>query len=219
MEKENDILVKVAGLFRKYGIRSITMDDISRDAGISKKTLYQYVTEKTDLVNQVVDFELERANECFESVRSLGTNAISELFEVNRFMIEMMKRNSHSFEYDLKKYYPEAHQKILQRRRKGMYDSVLANLKRGKAEKLYRSELNEDLITRLQISRIENMYNDVIISIGDYSAENVFKEMFIYHIRGIANEAGIKFLEENIHKFDYSEKEIFKDNEDLGASK
>lgn len=213
MEKINDILFKVASLFRKYGIKSITMDDISRELGISKKTLYLYFTDKTDLVNKVTDFEIDRIKECFVSVTAFGTNAISELFEVNRFMIEMMKRNSPSFEYDLKKYYPDIFQKVLLNRRKGMIDSVLANLRRGKEEGLYRAELKEDIITKLQISRLENIYSDVMFKIEDYGAENIFKEMFIYHIRGIANEAGIKYLEGNIHKFDYSEKEIFKDKQ------
>jgi len=205
MEKVNDILVKVAGLFRKYGIKSITMDDISRELGISKKTLYMSITDKTDLVNQVLESEQIRIMECFDSVRSLGTNAISELFEVNRFMIEMMKRNSASFEYDLRKYYPDAYHKVLTNRRKGMYDSVLANLIRGKSEGLYRAELNEEIITKLQVSRLENMASDEMFKVEDYSAIKVYKELFIYHIRGIANSKGIKYLEENIHKFDYSE--------------
>jgi AcrR family transcriptional regulator len=207
MEKLNDILVKVAILFRKYGIKSITMDDIAREVGISKKTLYQFVTDKTDLVNKVVESEMGYNKDCFESVTTVGKNAISELFEVNRFMIGMMKRNSPSFEYDLRKHYPEVFQKVMLTRRKGMYESVLANLKRGKAEGLYREELKEEILTKLQISRLENMYSDVMFSIEDYSAENIFKELFIYHIRGIANEKGIKYLEENIHKFDYAEKE------------
>jgi AcrR family transcriptional regulator len=213
MEKMNDILIKVAILFRKYGIKSITMDDISREVGISKKTLYQLVTEKTDLVTKVLESERERTKECFESVRAAGKNAISELFEVNRLMIEMMKRNSPSFEYDLKKYYPEVYQKVILSRRKGMYESVLANLKRGKDEGLYRAELKEEIITKLQISRLENMYSDVMFTIEDYSAESIFKELFIYHIRGIANEKGIKYLEKNVQLFDYTEKEIFRDLE------
>ena len=213
MEKLNDILIRVAILFRKYGIKSITMDDISREVGISKKTLYHFVTEKSDLVNKIVDLELNQTRECFETVRKRGTNAISELFEVNRFVIEMMKRNSPSFEYDLKKNFPEAYQKVSITRRKGMYDSVLANLKRGKEEGLYRSELKEEIITKMQISRIENMYTDVMFKLDDYNAESIFKELFIYHIRGIANKKGIKFLEENIDKFDYTENEIFKENQ------
>lgn len=207
MEKLNDILTKVAALFRKYGIKSITMDDISREVGISKKTLYQYVTEKSDLVNKVIESEIERSKECFEFIRTSGNNAISELFEVNRIMIELMKRNSPSFNYDLKKQYPEVYQKVVLARRKGMYESILANIKRGKAEGLYRTELKEEILIKLQISRLENMYTDDVFNTEDVSTEAIFKEIFIYHIRGIANENGIKYLEENLDKFDYSEKD------------
>jgi len=181
------------------------MDDISREVGISKKTLYLFVTDKTDLVNKVVESELLHSKDCYEAVVSYGKNAIAELFEVNRFMVEMMKRNSPSFEYDLKKHYPEAYQKILVTRRKGMYEAILANLKRGKAEGFYREEINEEIITKLQISRIENIYSDTMFSIEEFSTENIFKEYIIYHIRGIANDKGIKYLEENLHKFDYSD--------------
>ncbi len=213
MEKLNDILLKVTVLFRKYGIKSITMDDIAREIGISKKTLYLFITDKKDLVNKVLDFEMERTRACFNELKPLGKNAISELFEVNRIMVEMMKRYSPSFDYDLKKYFPDINQRVLQNRRNGMHESVLANLKRGKAEGLYRSELNEEIITKLQISRIENMYSDAMFSGADFKMENVFKELFIYHIRGIANKKGIKYLEDNIHMFDYQESEIIKDPE------
>ncbi len=215
MEKLNDILLKVSILFKKYGIKSITMDDISREAGISKKTLYQFVTEKSDLVNMVIDSEMTRTRECFEALRDASTNAISELFDVNKLMVGMMKRYTQSFDYDLKKYYPEAWEKVAQNRRRKMYDSIMANLKRGKKEGLYREEIREEVITRLQVSRLENMYTDGILTIEDYSTENIFRELFIYHIRGIANEKGIKYLEENIHKFDYTENDLFRDKKEL----
>jgi TetR/AcrR family transcriptional regulator, cholesterol catabolism regulator len=215
MEKLNDILLKVSILFKKYGIKSITMDDISREAGISKKTLYQFVTEKTDLVNMVIDSEMTRTRECFEAQRDASTNAISELLNVNKLMVGMMKRYSPSFDYDLKKYYPDAYQRVVLNRRKKMFDSVLSNLRRGKQEGLYRQELKEEVITRLQVSRLENMYSDVMLSIEDYSTENIFKELFIYHIRGIANEKGIKYLEENLHKFDYSDTDMFGDKSEM----
>lgn len=213
MEKFGDILIKVTELFRKFGIKSITMDDISREIGISKKTLYLFVSDKKELVNKVLDFEMERARACINDLQPMGENAIAELFEVNRLMIDMMKRYSPSFDYDLKKYYPDLNQKVLQNRRNGMYESVLANLKRGKSEGLYRAELKEEIITRIQISRIENMYSDEMFASSDFRMESVIKELFIYHIRGIANEEGIKYLEENMDKFDIVEAEGLKNME------
>ena len=215
MEKLKDILIKVSELFRRYGIKSITMDDVAKELGISKKTLYQYVEDKTDLINKLMDFEIEGSEICFDRILKTRQNAIEELFEVNRFITSMMKRYTLSFDYDLKKYYPEIYQRIFAERRKKIYEAALANFKKGKAEGLYRQELNEEILTKLHVSRMENLYSSSLFSMEEINAGDVFKEMFNYHIRGIANEKGIKFLEKNIHKLDYKAKEIFEQNDEL----
>lgn len=213
MEKIQDILSKVSELFRIYGIKSVTMDDISRELGISKKTLYLYVTDKIDLINKLIDFEIEKAQKSFDGIFETNLNAIEELFEVNCFMMNMLKRNSPSFDYDMKKHYPVIFQKIHSIKRTNIYNATLNNLKKGKAEGLYRQELNEEILTKLHVSRIENLPDSSLFTTEEINSGNVFKEMFIYHIHGIANEKGIKFLNENIHKLDYFGKDYLADNE------
>ncbi len=215
MEKLHDILPKISEMFRKYGIKSVTMDDVARELGISKKTLYLHVTDKTDLINKFMDYEIEGISNCFNSILEIRHNAIEELFEINRFMISMLKRYSPSFDYDLKKYYPELSQRVQLTRRTKIYNTTLENLKKGKLEGLYRQELNEDILTKLHVSRIENMAGSSLFSPEEINSGTVFKEMFIYHIRGIANEKGIKFLQKNIHKLDYSDKDVFEQKDKL----
>ena len=57
-EELKNIMLKVRDLYRKYGIKSITMDDVARELGISKKTLYHFVTDKDDLVGKFIDNEI-----------------------------------------------------------------------------------------------------------------------------------------------------------------
>ena len=209
MEKFNDILMKVSELFRTYGIKSVTMDDVAKELGISKKTLYQYVKDKTDLINKLMEYEMGGTDACFNGILNSRQNAIEELFEVNRFITSMLKRYSPVFDYDLKKYYPVIFQKIFAIRRNKIYQAALANFKKGKLEGLYREELNEEILTKLHVSRMENIHSSSLFTTEEINSGEVFKEMFIYHIRGIANEKGIKFLENNIHKLDYTVKEIF----------
>jgi TetR/AcrR family transcriptional regulator, cholesterol catabolism regulator len=215
MEKFNDILKKISELFRTYGIKSVTMDDVAKELGISKKTLYQYVDDKTDLINKLIDYEIEGTEACFNQIINTRQNAIEELFEMNRFIISMLKRYSLSFDYDLKKYYPEIFQKIFTIRRNNILHATLANLKKGKIEGLYREELNEEILARLHISRMENMRSNSLFTAEEINSGEVFKEMVISHIRGIANEKGIKFLEQNMHRLDYTEKEIFEQKDEL----
>ncbi len=200
MENLSEILLKVEELFLKYGIKSVTMDDVARELGISKKTLYQYVDDKADLIKKVMEFELDKNKECYLSLISRGRNAIEELFEVHKYLGEQIKRFSPSFAYDLKKYYPEILKHVHQVQRENMTDVLLENIRKGKKDGLYRAELKEEVIVKIQVSRIESLHEDNLFTIEDFTSGKIFREFFIYHIRGIANEKGIAILEENLNK-------------------
>jgi TetR/AcrR family transcriptional regulator, cholesterol catabolism regulator len=200
-EELKNILERVLCLYQKYGIKSITMDDVSRELGISKKTLYQYVADKTDLVAKVLELEMEK-NRCnFESIVSGEKNAIEELIDVHRFVFKRIKDFNPSTEYDLRKYYPDLYRKTQEERQKKMYERILTNLKQGKAQGLYRKEINEEIITKVTVVRSEISTNVDAFSGNELFTPSFFTEVMIYHIRGIANEKGIKYLEENQHKF------------------
>jgi TetR/AcrR family transcriptional regulator, cholesterol catabolism regulator len=119
-EELKNLLLKVGCLYKKYGIKSITMDDVSRELGISKKTLYQYVQDKNELVAQVIDLSIENQMTIFNSLFSKGLNAIDELFEVNKMVAEMIKHHNPSEDYDLRKYYPDQYQKMHKIKREEM---------------------------------------------------------------------------------------------------
>ena len=108
------------------------MDDIARELSISKKTLYQYVTDKEDLVGKFVDNEIELRQEDICKCFKVGYNAIEELFEISLFMNRLMKEQNPATEHDLKKYYPRHHQKIVKVRREAIFSYILQNLRKGK---------------------------------------------------------------------------------------
>lgn len=205
MEKIDEMLERVTGLYRKFGIKSITMDDISRELCISKKTLYQFFNDKDDMVNKVIDHELTSSINCLDRVRANAGNAFEELFEVNRLILTIVKKYSPAFEYDLRKYYPEAFQALVQKKREKMYEYVLENIRRGKKEGIYRNELEEEIIAKMHVSRMEHFKDNSMFSIDEMTKAPAFKEIFIYHIRGMANNEGLKILEDSMDKFEFSE--------------
>ena len=178
------------------------MDDVSRELGISKKTLYQYVKDKTELVEKIVELEIEKYGCFFEELLSKKLNAIEELFEVQRMVARMLREHNPSQDYDLRKYYPELYAKVLKIRRERMYNNILCNLKKGKADGLYRSELNEEIIAKIQLLRVETTFDTEIFTIEEIISTKVFFEIFIYHIRGIANEKGIEVLEQKLKELE-----------------
>jgi TetR/AcrR family transcriptional regulator, cholesterol catabolism regulator len=197
-EELNKILQKVRELYMKYGIKSITMDDVAEEMGISKKTLYQYVTDKDDLVGKFIDNEIilkqEEICKCFK----VDFNAIDELFEISAYMNRLMKNQNPATEHDLKKYYPHHFNRVVNSRRKSIFSYILTNLKKGKKEGLYRSELNEEIIAKLYLSRVESLHLNDLFTVEEFTSAKLFMELLIYHIRGIATEKGIIVLEQKI---------------------
>jgi AcrR family transcriptional regulator len=198
MEKQfKQILNKVHVLYNKYGIKSVTMDDVARELGMSKKTLYHFVKDKNELVEKVIGLEFSSRAAEMNKIWKLRLNAIEELFEVNRLINMMLKRVNPAMEYDLMKYYPDLHAEICKERKRRMFESMRKNIIKGKNEGLYRKELNEDIISKLYVSRVERVFHEDVQTINDFTSEDFISEVFIYHIRGIANKKGIAFLEEN----------------------
>jgi len=195
-----NILEKVRCLYLKYGIKSITMDDVARELGISKKTLYQYVVDKTDLVTKVLDIELLKREGDFDISYYKGDNAIEEMITVNDHVIKMLKEYNPSTAYDLKKYYPELYRKFYEARHKKMYEWILNNLKRGKEENLYRQDINEEIIAKLYVYRNEVIIENDQFDLNEYTSPKFFIEVLIYHIRGIATEMGIEILNKHLDK-------------------
>ena len=163
-----NILQRVRSLYRKYGIRSVTMDDVSRELGISKKTLYQYVRDKDELVRKTVELELTSQQDHFiESCRE-SLNAIEEIAEIARCINYMLKEYSAVTEYDLKKYYPDLYNKLRDVRRARILKFILDNLVKGKNEGLYRANLNVEILSKLSLSHIDSMFESEIITITEF---------------------------------------------------
>ncbi len=201
-EKLLHIIEQVRKLYQRYGIKSVTMDDVANHLCISKKTLYEYFKDKEDLVRQVLLLDHERSGVFFQDIFKAKMNAVEELLAVYRLLLSMYKDYNPSMEYDIRKYYPDLYNKIKQIRRKRMFESTYRNLNKGKKEGLYRKELNSKIIARLHVLRVETLFETELFSIEEITSFKVFHEIFLYHLYGILNPAGLKFFEENFRKME-----------------
>jgi AcrR family transcriptional regulator len=200
-EKTLHILEQVRRLYYRYGIKSVTMDDVAKHLGISKKTLYQYFADKEDLVRNIVELEYNNRKKCFqEIINRKDLNAIEELFEIYRMINTMFRDYNASMEYDIHKYYPELFTKVKEVRRKRMYYTMYSNMNKGKKEGLYRKELNSKIIARLLVFKVENMFDNDIFTMEELASVKVFNEVFVYHLQGILNANGRTFFEKNFKR-------------------
>ena len=101
---------------------------------------------------------------------------------------------------NLKKYYPDIYRNLMSARRKLMYESMITNIRKGKKEGIYREELDEKIIAKLHLLRIENLQTTEIFNEEEMHSQKFFREVFVYHIHGLATEKGLKILKEKAHK-------------------
>ncbi len=197
-EKDTEIVEKVWTLFHKYGIKSITMDDVSHELGISKKTLYEHFSDKSQLVKKVVDFEVEKQRAQIRGAKSNTENAIQEVIRVFNIYLKMIKEHFPSFEFDLKKYYPDIANEIKKIKRKEIMENTLSNLKRGQSEGLYREDMTVEIISKFNILRMENLSESDLFTREEIFSNEFSKQMFLYHLHGIINLKGIEYLNKNL---------------------
>lgn len=195
--KEQHIIEKSFELFQKYGIKSVTMDDLSTELGMSKKTLYQYFNDKADLVSKIVFFEFNRKSQQIEKVLNGDGNALEQLLALNKFMHKEHKNYKPGMLFDLKKYFPEVYQSFSKAKRDFMYASFIKNLIKGKEEGIYRQDLDENIIAKLHLFRNENIIENDIFTFDEITSSKFVNEIFNYHLHGIVNEQGLKILKEN----------------------
>ena len=191
-------------LYSKYGIKSITMDDLCRELGISKKTLYQHVTDKQDLIRKVIDYEIELQRKGMEKMFLSEMNAIDELMHVNKQIHLSESIHSPTFYFDLKKYYPVIYTEWVEYKRSRLYEMIMRNLKKGVAEGLFRQDMDARVISKLHMARVEMLHASGIIEENELSTGRFIDEIFKYHIHGICNDKGLKYFRQ---QFDQSEKQ------------
>ncbi len=198
MEKQ-EFLQKAFKLFIRYGIKSVTMDDISHELGISKKTLYEWVKDKHELVAQVLDHSQHCSEK--EKQQNKEQSALNKLFSVYEFVVTLLKEHNPSFDYDLKKYYPDLYEKFYQIRREKMIEGMKQNLVQGINEGVYRKDLNVEFISKLHLLNVESIQNSDIFN--EYmSPINLFREMFKFYLRAIANPDKLNLIDQKIKEME-----------------
>lgn len=188
------ILDETRMLFLRYGIKSMAMDDVAKELGVSKKTLYKHVSNKSELVSKVIELECQRQKERIDEVRAKEFNAIRESFEIGSSLIALLREMHPSLHYDLEKYYPEAWGVFLDFKTEQVIDSVLDNIHRGMQEDLYRQDLDPEVIARIYTYRIDAIFHGELFPPERFSFTQVYVEMFFYHMLGIASAKGRDLL-------------------------
>ena len=190
------ILEQAEKLFLRLGIRSVTMDDLSQSLGISKKTLYQYVDNKADLISKIVLNHVGKETECISNISTQATNAVQEMMEITKYSVQQLREISPVVIFELQKYYRESWEKMEALHKEHIYRVIYENIEKGKKEGYYREEINSDIVSKLYVGKTYLLVDENVFPLKEYDRRKLLMEFFKYHINGLLTDKGRMFLQE-----------------------
>ncbi|WP_296381125.1 TetR/AcrR family transcriptional regulator [Winogradskyella sp.] len=192
---------KAGDMFLTFGFKSVTMDDIASEMGISKKTIYKYFDNKDQLVDETVAYVQKAIDTIIDGIVAKGYNAIEENFVIKNIFKNMFKNAKSSPMYQLKKYYPETFTKLMDREVCTFSECVTQNLEKGIAEKLYRQNIDKDMVMKFYFILVFGIHESDLF---DKKLSEVVKteiKVLEYHTRAIATLYGHSILEQELLKY------------------
>lgn len=197
-EKEEELLISCTELFMKFGIKSLTMNDIASHLGISKKTIYLYVSDKKELVNNSLALHISKEEDMLNDMVLEKGNAIDELLQINQKMSEKLQSIQPAVMYDLQKYYPEGWKIVEDHKTCFVSNIVKENIEKGIKEGLYRENVNALIISNLYVVMVNKIFDTELFPPIGFDYRTLHLEMARYHIRGIASKKGINYLQKRL---------------------
>lgn len=185
---------KAKELFLRYGVRSVSMDDIANQLGMSKKTIYQYFTDKNELVDSVVDEEVsEMQHDCMQCIEA-AQNPIEEIFLTIDKIIDQLGNMNPMVLYDLEKFHVRAYQRFMEHRNRFLLEIIKKNLDWGIREELYRSDIDIDVIARFRLDSMMIPFNIDLYPPSKYKLADVTKVVIEHYVFGVASLKGHKLI-------------------------
>lgn len=188
------ILEKATDMFLNLGFKSVTMDDLAHEMGISKKTIYAHYDNKIKLVEESTSQLFRCISQGIDHICSLGKNPIEELYEIKKFAMLHLKDEKSSPQYQLQKYYPRIYAQIKQKQYQVMQACVVDNIKKGITLGIYRENLNIDFVSRIYFSGVTSIKDQKLYPIEKFPVAQLMDDYLEYHLRGIVTPKGRKVL-------------------------
>ncbi len=197
MSKEEvykEILMKSGELFLRFGIKSISMDDISRQLAISKKTIYQYFSDKEELVQEFMKAFLQAEMNQMLELKRESKNVIDELIKSSHFMKQQISNINPTLIYDLKKYHPKAWKCFEEYKWNFLVNEIRETLLEGIKGGYFRKDIDVEILTRMRIEQVEMGFNQDIFNPSKFNMSKVQVEFFEHFLFGISTLKGHKLI-------------------------
>lgn len=182
-------------LFKTYGVRGVTMDDIAKELAISKKTIYQYFEDKNSIVIECVKKNVieEQGEMC--RIEEGVEDTMEKMFKISEHIRALLRNVNPALLYDLQKYHPEAwklHQQHMFDKTKGyMVDTISQGIENG----YFRNDIDVEAIATMRIHQVEMGFNQKIFPPSKFDITRLQIQFFEHFLYGICTEKGYEKIQ------------------------
>lgn len=188
IEREAKILEKAKELFFFFGVKTITMADLSKNLKISKKTLYSYYKNKGEMINLIMGNLLTKQSEELLNIKGNAKNAIEEVIQHAKLSYSTFKDLKPNAVLELEKSFPKLAEKFSNRQRGYMLSSIKENLERGKKEGVYRNDLDVAFTAQLRLNQLTSAFDEQAFSPLTYNIRNIIDKLTAFYLNAICVE-------------------------------
>ena len=191
------ILTESMPLIFNNGIKAMTMDELAKRIGVSKRTIYEHFKDKDALLIAILNH--------YKRVREVQLNKISkESPTIVHLLFNSMPDSSEfsrivSLHNEIKRYHPAVYSEILHVEEKHETERVRKFLEKGIKQGVFNQDLNVELTAVLWRNIIRQLWNTKEEIFGQtYALEDIFGTFVYVFIRGCCSEKGLKIID-NLH--------------------
>ncbi len=207
LEHVRQLLDRTRDLFFRYGIKSMTMDDIARQLGMSKKTIYTHFPDKKTMLKAMMNDFLQCHLQEVHQAKVESSNAVEEMFAIAALGVQRMDKITPGFIFDLRKYHGDIWSTFEAFRMHSIHQEVTENIKRGISEGLFRDDVDIDIAAHMHLQHLNLIVDPGSFAHTNKSVRAILYTIMITFIRGLATPKGLKELDKmiaNTNPFDSS---------------
>lgn len=201
MTERQKIIDKATELYLKYGIKSVTVDDLATELGISKKTIYQHINNKEELMEAVINGLTSLIHNGIEKEMDSCEDIFDSLLRASVFLVTTMEKLSSSFVYSLKKYQHPLYFNLKDFTDKELYSRAEKLIKTGIEKGYFRNDLTFNSLFVIQMHKLSGMANAPAGFQNVQYTKETFFMLLVNDIRGITTLEGHKILDDKVKKF------------------
>lgn len=193
---KQEIIENAADLFLTLGFKSVTMDDIAGNMGISKKTIYAHFPNKNKLVESATKYVVKGIEQGIEEIVKKDLNSIEEVFQIKKFVFTHLKDDKSSPQFQLQKFYPEVYKKVQKHHLDIIEECVRKNLQKGIDGGVFRPSIDVEFISKMNFLGMTGIKDNDIFPVEKYQPHDLSDKFLEYHLRAIVTPKGLQMLKE-----------------------